>query len=65
MSGPDGQFRGIPYTIEAIKFAWALGCPRVDTTDGATRPRGYSDDEVKTLVRSITGWCSSGPKATR
>ena len=25
MSGPDGQYRGIPYTIEAIKFARAVG----------------------------------------
>lgn len=63
MSGPDGQFRGIPYTIEAIKFAWALGCPRVDTTDGATKPAGYSDDEIKMLVkqyyRVVLEWAES------
>ncbi len=63
MSGPDGQFRGIPYTIEAIKFARALGCPCVDTTDGATRPAGYSDEEVMALIRQyyrvILEWAES------
>ncbi len=63
MSGPDGQFRGIPYTIESIKFARALGCPCVDTTDGATRPTGYSDEEVMGLIRQyyrvILEWAES------
>ncbi len=63
MSGPDGQFRGIPYTIEAIKFARAIGCPCVDTTDGAAKPAGYSDDDVKALVkqyyRVVLEWAES------
>jgi sugar phosphate isomerase/epimerase len=63
MSGPDGQFRGIPYTIEAIKFARAIGCPRVDTTDGARKPAGYSDDEVMGLIRQyyrvVLEWAES------
>ncbi len=57
VSGPDGQFRGIPYTIEAIKFARAIGCKRVDTTDGATKPKGYTDDEVKVLVKQYYRIC--------
>jgi sugar phosphate isomerase/epimerase len=63
MSGPDGQYRGIPYTIEAIKFARAIGCPRVDTTDGATRPAGYTDEEVMGLIRQyyrvVLEWAES------
>jgi sugar phosphate isomerase/epimerase len=63
MSGPDGQFRGIPYTIEAIKFARAVGAPCVDTTDGATKPAGYSDDEVMVLMkqyyRVVLEWAES------
>jgi len=63
MSGPDGQYRGIPYTIEAIKFARAIGCPRVDTTDGATKPAGYTDDEVMGLIRQyyrvVLDWAES------
>lgn len=51
MSGPDGQYRGIPYTIEAVKFARAVGAPCVDTTDGATKPAGYSDAEVMVLMK--------------
>jgi len=51
MSGPDGQYRGIPYTIEAVKFARAIGAPCVDTTDGATKPAGYTDDEVMVLMK--------------
>ena len=63
MSSPEGQYRGIPYTIEAIKFAWALGCPCVDTTDGATKPAGYTDDEVMALIkqyyRVVLEWAES------
>lgn len=51
VSLPEGLYRGIPYTIEAIRFAWAVGCKHVDTTDGATRPQGLSDDEVFDLMR--------------
>jgi len=51
MSCPEGQFRGIPYTIRAIQFAKALGCPCVDTTDGGRKPQGYSDKEVMGLIK--------------
>ena len=63
MSGPDGQYRGIPYTLETIKFARALGCPCVDTTDGGTKPDGYTDDEVMGLIkqyyRVVLEWAES------
>lgn len=51
ISTPAGQYRGINYTLKAIKFAKALGCPCVDTTDGARKPPGYSDAEVMVLIK--------------
>ena len=51
MSSPEGQHRGIGYTIRAIQFAKALGCPCVDTTDGGRKPAGYTDDEVMVLMK--------------
>lgn len=51
ISFPEGQYRGIPYTIRAIQFAHALGCPCVDTTDGARKAPGYTDEEVMVLIK--------------
>jgi sugar phosphate isomerase/epimerase len=51
MSCPEGQYRGIGYTIRAIQFAKAVDCPCVDTTDGARKPAGYTDDEVMALMK--------------
>lgn len=51
MSCPEGQYRGIGYTIRAIQFAKAIGCPCVDTTDGGRKPAGYSDKEVMALMK--------------
>ena len=50
ISTPEGQFRGVPYTLRAIEFAKALGSPCVDTTDGGRKPQGYSDEEVMGLI---------------
>ena len=50
-SFPEGQFRGIAYTIRTIQFAKALECPCVDTTDGGRKPDGYTDDEVMALMK--------------
>ncbi|MBI4602348.1 MAG: sugar phosphate isomerase/epimerase [Planctomycetes bacterium] len=51
MSTPEGQYRGVNYTVKAIKFAKAVGCPCVDTTDGARKPEGYTDAEVMVLIK--------------
>jgi sugar phosphate isomerase/epimerase len=51
MSSPEGQFRGLGYTIRSIQFAKALGCPCVDTTDGGRKPEGYTDEEVMALIK--------------
>ncbi len=46
MMGPEGAAYGIQYVQQAIRFAADVGCPIVDTTDGAFRVEGYSDEEV-------------------
>jgi len=46
MMGPDGSAFGVPYVQQAIRFAAEIGCPIVDTTDGAFKTEGYSDEEV-------------------
>ncbi len=51
MSSPEGQYRGIGYTIRTIQFASAIGCPCVDTTDGGRKPEGYTDEEVMVLMK--------------
>jgi len=63
ISTPEGQYRGVNYTIKTIKFAKALGCPCVDTTDGARKPAGYTDEEVMALIkqyyRIVLEWAES------
>jgi sugar phosphate isomerase/epimerase len=46
MMGPEGSTFGVPYVQQAIRFAAEIGCPIVDTTDGAFKTEGYSDEEV-------------------
>jgi len=46
LMGPDGATFGVQYVQQAVRFAAEIGCPIVDTTDGATKPEGYSDEEV-------------------
>jgi sugar phosphate isomerase/epimerase len=46
MMGPAGSTFGVQYVQQAIRFAAEIGCPIVDTTDGAQKTPGYSDDEI-------------------
>ena len=46
MMGPDGSTFGVQYVQQAIRFAADVGCPIVDTTDGAFMVEGYSDEDV-------------------
>ena len=46
LMGPEGSTFGVQYIQQAIRFAAEIGCPRVDTTDGAEKTAGYSDDDV-------------------
>ncbi len=46
MMSPDGGTFGVPYVQQAIRFAAEIGCPCVDTTDGAFKTPGFTDEEV-------------------
>ena len=60
ITGPLGSTFGVRYAQRAIQFAHAIGCPRVDTTDGQFKPEGYTDDEVVAITkenyRQILEW---------
>lgn len=51
ITGPGGATFAVRYVQRAIRFAKELGCPRVDTTDGARKPEGYTDEEVLAMTR--------------
>ena len=46
MMGPEGASFGVQYVQQAIRFAAEIGCPIVDTTDGAQKTAGFTDEEV-------------------
>lgn len=46
LMGPEGSAFGVQYVQQSIRFAAELGCPMVDTVDGAFEIEGLSRDEV-------------------
>jgi sugar phosphate isomerase/epimerase len=46
MMGPNGSAFGVHYVTQTIRFASELGCPMVDTVDGAFETPGMSRKEV-------------------
>lgn len=46
LMGPDGSAFGVQYMQQSIRFAAELGCPMVDTVDGAFEIEGFSKEEV-------------------
>jgi sugar phosphate isomerase/epimerase len=46
MMGPNGSAFGVQYVQQTIRFAADLGCPMVDTVDGAFETPGLSLEEV-------------------
>ena len=51
LSGKDGPIRGVPYVLNAIRWAKLAGCPRVATTDGLHQPEGLQDYQAMALMR--------------
>jgi len=46
LMGPDGSAFGVQYVQQSIRFAAELGCPMVDTVDGAFEIEGLNKEEV-------------------
>jgi sugar phosphate isomerase/epimerase len=46
MMGPNGSAYGVQYVTQTIRFAAELGCPMVDTVDGAFETPGMTRKEV-------------------
>ena len=46
MMGPNGSAYGVQYVTQTIRFAAELGCPMVDTVDGAFETPGLTRKEV-------------------
>ena len=46
MMGPNGSAFGVQYVTQTIRFAAELGCPMVDTVDGAFETPGLNRKEV-------------------
>ena len=51
LSGRDGPVRGVPYVMNAIRWARLADCACVDTTDGMHKPEGLGDDEAMALMK--------------
>ncbi len=43
LTGPKGAVYGVSYVWRGIRMAHLLGCPYVDSTDGANKPEGWDD----------------------
>ena len=58
--GPDGSAFGVQYVQQSIRFAAELGCPMVDTVDGAFEIEGLSREEVFRITcdnyRQVLPW---------
>jgi sugar phosphate isomerase/epimerase len=46
LMGPDGSTFGVQYVQQTIRFASEVGCPMVDTVDGAFEIEGFTKEEV-------------------
>ena len=51
ITGPMGATFGVRYMQRAIQFAAAVGCPFVVTTDGQSKPEGFTDEQVLAITR--------------
>lgn len=60
MMGPNGSAYGVQYVQQSIRFAADLGCPMVDTVDGAFETPGMTREEVFRVTcdnyRQVLSW---------
>lgn len=51
LSGKDGPLYGVPYVLQALRWAKLTGCDRLATTDGLHAPEGLDDPEAMDLMK--------------
>lgn len=51
LNAPEATEFGVPYIKKAIRFASAIGAPCVDTTDGAAKTVGLTDEQVFDIMK--------------
>jgi len=51
LSIKEGPMRGVPYVMNAIRWARLSGCPCVDTTDGMHKPEGLTDKQALEMMQ--------------
>jgi len=60
LMGPDGSTFGVQYVQQSIRFAAEIGCPMVDTVDGAFEIEGFTREEVFQITcanyRQVLSW---------
>ena len=60
LMGPDGSAFGVQYVQQSIRFAADVGCPMVDTVDGAFEIEGFTREEVFRITcdnyRQVLPW---------
>ena len=60
LMGPDGSAFGVQYVQQSIRFAAEIGCPMVDTVDGAFEIPGCDKEEVFRITcdnyRQVLPW---------
>lgn len=61
LSRREGATLGVEYILHTIRWAYIVGCPRVDTTDDRFRPKGMTDLEAIEHMRRI--YCQIVPVA--
>jgi len=51
LSGKEGALYAAPYVLNALRYAKLAGCPRVCTTDGLLKPKGYTDEQAMSQMK--------------
>ena len=62
MMGPNGSAYGVQYVQQSIRFAAELGCPMVDTVDGAAETPGMNRKKGSSLRPSRASGVSAGKR---
>jgi sugar phosphate isomerase/epimerase len=55
ISLPVGSSLGVTYIVNSIRWAYLVGCSRIDTTDHNSAPPGLTDDEAMEMMKRIYG----------